>query len=100
MISEAKRIGNEGKTGEMSTEILLFLYEKTIVPAVIYNLEVWTNWRKSDWDNLERVQAEALKNLLRLPKSTPNWGLIKELGIWPLKERIIYKKFMTYIPIK
>ena len=34
--------------------------------------------------------------MLRLPKSTPYWGMLNELGVWPLKERIIYKDLMFY----
>ena len=35
-----------------------------------------------------------LKGILEQPKGTPYWGLIKETGIWPLIETIIYKKLM------
>ena len=96
MIAEVKRIGSEGKTGRMSTEVQLLMYERTVLPAMIYNLEVWTNWRKSDWEQLERIQNDALKEILQLPKGTAGWGLRKELGLWPLKERIVYKKLMMY----
>ena len=41
MVAEAKRIGNERHTGRMSTEVHLLMYEKTIIPAILYNLEVW-----------------------------------------------------------
>ena len=67
-----------------------------MIPAILYNLEVWTNWRRKYWESLEQIQAESLKSMLRLPKSTPYWGMLNELGVWPLKERIIYKRLMLY----
>ena len=86
MVIEAKRIGNEDRTGIMSTEIQILIYEKTIVPAMTFNLEVWTNWRKKDWEKLEKIQTEALRKIFNLPNSTPKWALLKELGVGPLKK--------------
>jgi hypothetical protein len=43
---------------------------------------------------LEKVQGKLLKMLLKLPDGTPYWGLLNELGIWPLEDLLNYKKFM------
>ena len=96
MVAESKRIANEARTGKMSTSVLLLLYERTILPAITYNLQVWTNWRVKDWELLEKTQAESLKTLFHLPQSTPYWGIISELGIWPLRCLINYQQLMLW----
>ena len=55
MVAEMKRIGDESKTGKMSTRIQLPLFEKTVIPVLLYNLETWTNWRKKDWEEIEKT---------------------------------------------
>ena len=88
MIAEMKRIGDESKTGKMSISIQLMLCEKTVIPAILFNLETWTNWREKDWEELEKSQMKAMKNMFNLPKTTPSWGLMKECGLWPMRERV------------
>lgn len=100
MIAETKRIGDEKYTGRMSTNVILTIYEMTILPALIFNLEAWTNVRKKDWQEIEKIQATCLKSLFRLPISTPYWGLLVELGIWNIQSRIEYKKLMIWQNIK
>ena len=46
MVAEMKRIGDESTTRKMSTRNQLLLFEKTMIPALLYKLETWTNWRK------------------------------------------------------
>ena len=94
MMKDVAKLGHQNNVGEMSTLIQLFLYEKVVVPSLTYNLEGITYWRKADIIQLEKVQAKLLKMLLELPDSTPYWGLLNELGIWPLEDFINYKKFM------
>ena len=86
MIAEMKRIGAESKTRKMSTSIQLMLFEKTVIPAILFNLETWTNWREKDWEELEKSQMKAITNMFNLPKTTPSWGLMKECGLWPMRE--------------
>ena len=62
-------------------------------------MENWTNITKREEDNtrcmeLHKMHGMLLKGILEQPKGTPYWGLIKETGIWPLIETIIYKKLM------
>ena len=61
MIAEMKRIGDESKTGRMSTSIQLMLFKKTVIPAILFNLETWANWRKKDWEELEKSLMKAIK---------------------------------------
>ena len=56
MIREIKHIGNENKVGAMNAQIQKLLYETTVIPAVIYNMEVMTNVSKKEYDELEKIQ--------------------------------------------
>ena len=60
MIREIKHIGNENKVGAMNAQIQKLLYETTVIPAVIYNMEVMTNVSKKEYDELEKIQKTAL----------------------------------------
>ena len=70
MVAEMKRIGDESKTGIMSTSIPLTLFENTVIPALLFNLETWTNWRNKDWEELERSQIKAIRMMFSLLKTT------------------------------
>ena len=94
MLKEGARIGHQHNVGEMSTAVQLFLFEKVIINSITHNLAAVNYWRKSDIVALEKVQAKLLKILLKLPESTPYWGLLNELGIWPLEDILNYKKMM------
>ena len=94
MLKEGARIGHQFHVGEMSTVVQIFLYEKVVVNSITHNLAAVNYWRKSDIINLEKVQAMLLKNILKLPESTPYWGLLNELGIWPLEDVVNYKKML------
>ena len=59
------------KVGKAEIEAKKLIYKAQIIPAVFYNLEGWTNLRKSDWERLEAIQGKILRGLLGLPKSTP-----------------------------
>ena len=45
---------------------------------------------------LEKMQYRFLRGMFELPQCTPYWGLIAETGIWPIQNRIEYKKVMAY----
>ena len=64
--------------------------------SVFHNVEGWSNMRKGDWDKMECLQGKVLKGIMGLPKSTPYWGLLYELNIWPIHLTIIYKRLMLF----
>ena len=45
---------------------------------------------------IRKSQMKAMKNILNLPKTTPSWGLMKECGLWPMRERVVYKGLMIF----
>jgi len=94
--TEVMRIAKEDQLGKMSTEARLLIYEKTVVPTLTHNLECWTNIEERYFQRLEKLQGGILKIILRLPTTTPYWGIIKEVGIWPIKQKIQYHRLMLY----
>ena len=94
MIREIKHIGNENKVRAMIQKLL---NETTVIPAVIYNIEVMTNVSKKEYDELEKIQKTALTEIYNLSLSTPYWGILLETGIWPLKYMIIYRQMMLHV---
>ena len=59
-------------------------------------MEVWTKLRKEDKQQLERIQGKVLRRIVGLPRTTPYWGLIIELGIWPVEWMLFYRRMMLY----
>ena len=41
--TEVRKLGKEELLGALSTEAMIMIYEKTVVPTITYNLECWTH---------------------------------------------------------
>ena len=63
MIREIKHIGNENRVGAMNAQIQKLLYETTVIPAVIYNMEVMTNVSKKNMTNLRNTKKSSYRNI-------------------------------------
>ena len=96
LINEARRIAKDELLGMLSTEAALLMYERTLAPTILNNLECWTRIGTKEMEEIEKIQGRILKNILKLPVTTPYMGLLKETGIWPAKERIKYQRLMLY----
>ena len=50
-------------------------------------MEMASNMRKeeSESERLEKMQGRALTRICGLPASTPYWGILAELGVYPLE---------------
>ena len=86
--------GREEMLGQLSTEAVITMYQRTVVPTLTYNLECWTKIEEKEIEQLEKIQDRVIKSALRLPPTTPYWGILKETGIWPVKKRIRYQRMM------
>ena len=51
------------------------------MPAIIYGLEVWGRIIATEMKETTKIQVDALKKILYLPKSIPNIGILYETGI-------------------
>ena len=63
MIREIKHIGNKNKVEAMNAQIKKLLYETTVIPAVIYNMEVMTNVSKKEYDEIEKIKNSSYRNI-------------------------------------
>ena len=92
MLEELKRMASYHNIGKFDLQGQLLIYESTVIPSILYSLEIWINLNKSGIEELERVQAKALKRIIGLPLSTPYYGILMETGSWTINERISLKK--------
>ena len=45
-------------------------------------------------DEIEKIQSEIIKRICEQKVTTPYYGIISELGIWPVNKHIEYKRIM------
>ena len=95
-VAALKSVANTYNLGETFVNVRLELYESSIVPSLLFNMEDWNKQTKGEIKKLEQIQAATLCSLLELPKTTPYIGLLNELGMWRIEERMIYRKLMRY----
>ena len=63
-----------------------------IIPKLLVNSETWSNITMKNIETLEGILNKSLKRILKIPYSTPNMGLINELGILSIKNEITKRK--------
>ena len=64
MIKEVANIGSERNVGILSSKVQIYLYQKTVIQSILYNLEGITYWRIEDRKKLEYIQGKLLKNVI------------------------------------
>ena len=96
IIRETNIMCSKDQIGRMEMVAKKFIYRRTAVLSLFYNIEAWTNLRQMDEDRLEVIQGKVLKGIFGLPKSTPYWGILSEFKILPIKLLITYRKLMLY----
>ena len=70
------------------------LYESTIISTLLHNSESWVGLNQKHINDLENFQNEFIRNVLRLPESTPKAILQYDVGLMPMKWRIAKKKLL------
>ena len=93
---EIKVTGSKSQVGSEEMKVKIKLFETCLMPAIIHGLEVWGRITATEMKEISKIQVSALKQILHLPKSTPNIGILFETGIWPIKERIEYSTMMLF----
>ena len=91
-----KSMASYYNVGESYLNVRLHLYESCVVKSMLYNLEGWNMLTKIELKSLEKLQAATLCSLLQIPKTTPYLGLLNELGLWRIEERLMYRKIMLF----
>ena len=80
------------KSNNLPIDIVLDLFDKTIVPIITYGCEVW------GFDNVDlinKLQRKFFKIVLKLRKSTPNVMLYGETGTFPI-DVIIKQRMLNF----
>ena len=93
-VTALKSIANYYNVGSKFLLVRLHLYEACIVHSLLHGIESWNRQTKTELKNLEKIQGYALCQILELPRSTPYIGLLSELGMWRIQERIEYRRIM------
>ena len=89
-----KTLTSYSNVGTMFVLVRLQIYELSIIPSLLYGIEAWNKQTKQELKELEKQQAKALCRLLNMPTSTPYLGMLNELGIWKVEERLNYRRIM------
>ena len=71
-------------------------HEGIILSKLLYNCESWINLTKKNIEDLEKIQNNVIKRLLRIPFSTPSLGLLHELNIPTISTVINQRKLMYF----
>ena len=71
----------KGRQNNLSIECQLDLFDKMVLPILIYGSEIWGF---ENIDILERVHLQFCKMILHLKQSTPNFIVYAELGRYPI----------------
>ena len=80
--------------GHLATQIRLYLVRNLGIPSVYHAAETWTNLTKVDVKDIEKIHKQMLTKMLGLEISTPYIGILSELGEWPIRQIIDYKRLM------
>ena len=93
-IKQIKFYGNEYKLGKYTLMTRIKIYKTVVFPSIFHNVETWSSISKKEMGELEKIQATIIKRIMEQKITTPYYGLISELGIWPIEKQVEYKKIM------
>jgi hypothetical protein len=71
----------KGRLHNLSIKSQYDLFDKIVKPILLYGFEIWGF---GNIDIIERVHLKFCKLILNLKKSTPNFMIYGELGIYPM----------------
>ena len=67
-----------------------------LVPKLLVNSETWNNLTQTNKADLEKIFIKSIKRILRIPESTPNMGILNELGLLTIENEMM-KRRITYL---
>ena len=95
VVAEIRSIMMEAEE-DLEIQAAIQYYEGIVKTKLLYNCETWINMNKTNIDELEKIQNNSLKRLLRIPFSTPSMGLLYELKLLTIKASINQRKLMYF----
>ena len=82
---------------KIETSVLLELHDKISISGLLTNAESW-NLNRSEEDEIEKMEIQAVKNLFDLPLHTPTVAIIFTFGLLYTVQRID-KKQLSYLAL-
>ena len=88
-------LSTEPVLNRINMNIITKVYETCIIPIIIYGAETRTP-TNSELEYLEKIQNKLIRQLLKVPTTTPLPSLVGELGFYYLTQKINYHQ-MIYL---
>lgn len=82
----------KGRLLHLPVDVMLHLFDVTVVPIILYTCEVWGS---ENCAILEKIQLKFCKHILGLKSSTPNCMVYGETGQYPL-QIVIKQRLISY----
>ena len=99
-IQQVKHYGNEFKIGHYALPTRLKIYTSVVIPTAFHNMETWSRVSKKELERLESIQSRIVRAICGQIKSTPYFGLLAEIGMWPVEQQLHYRKILLYHNIR
>ena len=78
--------------GNFEVHIMLQLYESIFLSKLLFNSQSWSKIKKKELEDLQHVQLRMLKQVMKVPYTTPTAGIFLELGLLPIEHLINQRK--------
>ena len=87
----------KAKILKLPIDLICDLFDKTVLPVLIYGCEVWGF---TDISDVEIFYRKFLRNLLKTFRFTPNCMLYGELGVTDIKTKIVNRMVLYWAKLK
>ena len=88
-------LSTEPVLNRINMNVMTEVYETCIIPIITYGAETWTP-TNSELKYLQKIQNKLIRQLLKVPTTTPLPSLVGELGYYYLTQEINYHQ-MIYL---
>ena len=96
MINSVKAYANDHTMGCLAVSARIKMTEIGIIPAILHGVEAFPSLTKEEENELEKLQAKIIRDMMEVPQTTSYNALLLELGILTMKARVDYRKLMLY----
>ena len=96
MIATIKKYGNPQKIGVHAVNARIKIYQTMTMPTLYHNMECWSHIPNNIYKELDRIQYEILRRIFEQKTATPYWGLLAEIGLWPIQQYLDYKRILLF----
>ena len=86
--------GSPFKVGHLAIKTRIFLINNLALHSIFHTAETWTNITNQERESIERIHKHLLTNAMEIEQSAPYFGILIELGEWPIIQTIHYKMMM------